>query len=180
MNLMNREEDKTYNTPLTAEELIVKLRQGKKTVDEIRMGGLVIPVRVISCDEVNQIRREAIRKTALVQGDETDKNLEIQKNTLKLASTLNPGTGSFLTDKLLTLLSYDEISYLYQEFIRFMDNVNPSFETITQEMFRSIIDALKKKIISTKDLSLHQLQVICTAYVDLILRLDAQTSPQDN
>lgn len=173
MSKMDRKSD-IETPPMSADELLAKLRQGKKTVDEIRMGALTVPVRVISCDEVNMIRREAIRKSSIIQGDETDKNLEIQKNTLKLASTLKPGSAPFIGDKLLSLLSMDEISYLYEEFIRFMDNVNPALEHITPERFKEIIDALKKNIISPRDLSLLQLRAICLAYVDMIQRQATQ------
>lgn len=155
--------------PLSSEELLVKLRQGKKTSEEIRMGGLTIPIRVLSCDEINSIRREANRIKASIQGDDTDRNLEIQKNTLKLASNVSGGIP-FLGDKLLSMMTLDEITYLYDEFIRFMDSVNPSLDQITPEIFRSLIDALKKKIISPRELSLVHLRAICIAYVDLIQR----------
>lgn len=166
--------------PLSPEELLVKLRLGKKTVSEIRMGGLEIPVRVLSCDEVNQIRRYAMAQAAKVGGDETDKNVEIQKATIKLASTMTVGGGPFIGDPILNKLSFDEISYLYEEYIRFLDSVNPSLEQISPEAFRGLVDALKKNIRSPSDCSLLQLKAICRAYVDLILRLETQTSPQGN
>lgn len=181
MLTMDRESEKKDFAPvLSADEVVAKMRMGKKTTDEIRMGSLSVPVRVLSCDEVNLIRREAILQAAKVGGDETDKNLIIQKTTLKLASTLTANSAPFLGDKVLSLLTHDELGYLYEEYIRFMDNVNPSLEHISPERFRAVVDALKKNIISPKDCSLLQLRAICLAYVDLIQRQETPTSQLDS
>lgn len=161
--------------PLSAEDLLVRLREGKKTVGEIRMGDLVIPIRVLSCDEFNAIRREAIRKTALIQGDLLDRDIEIEKNTLKLASTVSTGGGPFLGDKLLSMLAAHEMNYLYSEYVRFSERFNPSLEQIQPEEFKELVNALKKKEISPRELSLMQLRAICTSFVELILKLENQT-----
>ncbi len=172
MDKMNR--DITHQVPMSAEEIVAKMRAGKKEVHEIKMGPLSIPVRVLSCDEVAAVRREAIKFATIMGGDDTDKNLAIQKSTLKLASTLTKGGAPMLSDKVLALLSLDEMSYLYEEFIKVMDTVNPALEHITPEIFRMIVDALKKNTASARDLSMLQLRAICTAYVDLIQRQEIQ------
>lgn len=175
MDTMRRESDGPHQVPMSAEELLAKMRQGKKDIHEIRMGNMVIPVRVLSCDEVATIRREAIRKTAMSQGDETDKNLQIQKLTLTLASTVSRGQAPFLGDKIMGLMTLDELTFLYDEYIRVMETVNPAVEHIQPDIFRGIVDALKKNAASPKDLSLLQLRAICSAYVDLIQRQESQT-----
>jgi hypothetical protein len=164
----------------TAEDLLAKMRAGTKEVYEIRCRDLVIPVRILSVDEVNAIRRDALLHVTKIQGDKVDENLERQKVALKLASTLKPGTAPILSDRLLSLMTVDEITYLYNEYIRVMDTVNPTLETMTDEQFRVLVDALKKKVITPRDCSLHQLREICTAFVDLILRLESQSSPPAN
>lgn len=174
MDTMRREPEGAQMVPLSAEELLAKMRQGKKELHEIKMGNMVIPVRVLSCDEVATIRREAIRKTAMAQGDETDRNLQIQKLTLTLASTVSRGQAPFLGEKIMGLMTLDELTYLYDEYIRVLETVNPAIEHISPEVFRSIVDALKKNAASPKDLSLLQLRAICSAYVDLILRQESQ------
>lgn len=175
MNTMDRESEGTATPPMSAEELLAKMRQGKKELYDVRMGNLTFPVRVLTCDEVVAVRREAISTTAKSGGDETDKNIHIQKATLKLASTPSRGSAPFLGDKLMSLMTLDEISFLYDEYIRIMETVNPAVEFIEPAVFRGIVEALKKNTASPKDLSLLQLRAICSAYVDLILRQENQT-----
>ena len=165
---------------VTAEDLLAKMRAGIRDVHEIRMRELVVPVRVLSLSEMNEIRKDALKAAIAAQGDEVDKNVITQKSTLKLASTIGKGSGPLLSDKLLSLLTVDEINYLYNEYIRVNEEVNPSVETIEPEQFRALVDALKKNIITSKDCSLPQLKAICTAFVDLILRMEHQTSQTVN
>lgn len=173
---MDRHSEDNSSAITTADDLLAKMRAGVKEVYEIRLRDLVIPVRLISVDEVNQIRREAKRNATLLKGgDETDGNLEIQKCTLKLASNIARGVP-ILSDKLLSMLTVDEITHLYNEYVNVMDAVNPSLQSIDPEVFRSLVDALKKNTISAKDCSLVQLRAICSAFADLIQRLEIQNS----
>ncbi len=167
-------------TIITAEDLLKKLRAGVKETHEIRLRELVVPVRVLSIDETNAIRREAIANAAKLMGDETDKSLYAQKLTLKLASTLNKNGAPILSDKLLSMMTVDEVNHLYNEYITVMDSVNPSLETITSEQFRFLVDGLKKNTLTSRDLSLHQLRAICTSFADLIQRQETHDSPTDN
>jgi hypothetical protein len=165
---------------VSAEDLLAKMRAGTKEVYDIRLRELVVPVRILTIDERQAIRREAIQKTAMAQGDETDKNVLIQKFTLKLASTIQKNGAPMLSDKLLSMLSLDEIQYLYDDYMRVTDSVNPNVETISPEKFRELVDALKKSLISSKDCSLLELRAICSAFVALILKLESQDSPTDS
>lgn len=175
---MNKSAD--VKETFSAEDILQKMRDGVKEVYEIHMRQMTIPVRVLSVDEVNAIRKDSIRNSALSQGDDTDKNVHIQKTTLKLASTITKGGGPILGDKLLGFLTVDEINYLYEEYIKVLDTVNPSLETIPPEEFRRLVDALKKNLVSSKELSIRQLRAICTAYADLIQRQENRSSQQDN
>lgn len=158
----------------TVEEMLARMRAGTKEVYEIRMREQVFPVRVLSMDEVTAIRREGFADQAKRGGDETDRNVAIQKCTLKMASTIQKGGGPLISDKMLSLLSLDEVQFLYNEYVCVLERVNPTLETITPEVFQSLVDALKKSHASARDLSLLQLRAICTAYVDLIQRLESQ------
>lgn len=161
---------------VTADELLAKMRKGIKEVHEIRMRDLTISVRVLSVDEMNTIRRDAARVSAISSGDETDRYLTAQKYTLKLASALQQNGAPLLSDKILGMLTVDEVNYLYEEYMRVMDSVNPSMETVSSEQFQEVVNALKKNTISSRDLPLLQLRAICTAYVDLIQRQESRTS----
>lgn len=160
----------THSKVMSAEDLLAKARSGTKEVYEITLRDLVVPIRILAIDEVNAVRRAAIREATIKGGDEVDRNVEMQKACLKLASTISKGGGPILGDKILAILSVDEINHLYNEYIRVMDVCNPSLEHIQPDEFRTLIDALKKKTISASDCSLQQLRAICTAYVDLIQR----------
>lgn len=151
---------------IKAEDILAKLRAGVREVHEIEIRGTVIPVRVLSADEMNRIRQEAVKDTTIARGDETDKNLHIQKTTLVMATTVPVGSAPMLSAKILGMLTVDEIAYLFDQYIGVMQRVNPSVETIDAQEFRALVDALKKKSISVKDLSLRQLRGICSHSVD--------------
>jgi hypothetical protein len=164
---------------VTAEDLLARMRAGTKEVHEIRMRDQIFPVRVLALDEVTSVRREALAQSAKLRGDDTDKNVWTQKLTLKLASTIGKDGVPLLGDKLLSMLSLDEVQYLYSEYIRVADAVNPSLELISPERFRAIVDALKKNLLTSKDCSLLELRAICSAFAELIQRMENQNSPTD-
>lgn len=163
----------------TVDVLLGKLRSGVKTTHEIKCRELVIPVRVLSIDEFNEVRRHSIAHATRSNGDETDKNLQAQKLTLKLASSITDGVP-LLGDKILSQLTLDEINFLYEEYLAVMDSVNPSMASISDEEFREIVDALKKNLTSSRRLSLLQLRAICTAFAELIQKPEAPTAPTDS
>jgi hypothetical protein len=174
--VMNRPTEATQIT--TVEDILAKMRNGVKATHEIKLRDAVIPVRVLSVDEMNAIRREALITSLASKGDDTDINLQKQKSTLKLASNLNGGPT--LSEKLLGQLTTDEINYLYSEYVAVMERVNPSIETIPNEEFRLMVEALKKNLAFPKDLSLRQLKAICSAFQDMIQRPANQELPTGN
>lgn len=180
MTEMERRGDHAGKPPqiVTVEEQLARMRVGTKETYEIRLRDFVIPVRVLSVDEVNAIRREAIRFATVNGGDETDRNLSRQKSTLALASTLNKGSAPILHEKILGAMTTDELGHLYDEYVRVLDAVNPSMDSMSAEQFRELVDALKKSTVTARDCSLLQLREICTAFVDLIQRLETQKSQQ--
>lgn len=163
----------------TTEDLLAKMRAGSRTDHVIRLRDLVIPVRVLSIDETNLIRRDALKQTQMTGGDEIDKNLHIQKTTLKLASAMQKNMP-MITDKILSAMYVDEVTHLYDEYIKVMDDVNPTVEKLTEEQVRTLVDYVKKNGASARDLSLLQLRVIFSLFQDLIRKQDAQGSPKGN
>jgi hypothetical protein len=149
----------------TAEDIVAKLRSGVRESYQIEMRGAIIPVRVLSIDEMNAIRQQAIKSIAIRGGDDTDRNLEVQRSTLTLASQVPVGSAAMLSERVLGLLSVDEVTYLFEQYIGVLQRVNPSIETITEDEFRSLVEALKKKNISPNDLSLRQLRGMCSHLV---------------
>lgn len=172
-------ERKATGAPLvTPEDLLSKMRAGVKMHHEIRMRDLVVPVRVLSIDEMNAVRRESVRM-AIASGDEVDKNVSIQKLTLQVAST-PIGGGALLNEKFFKQITLDELAYLYEEYIKVLDDVNPGAETLTTEQVRELVGVVKKNTCSAKDCSLVQLKVIFSLFQDLIRKQETQGSPKDN
>jgi hypothetical protein len=165
---------------ITAQDMLAKLRQGVEETYEVRMRGANIPVRVLSGTEINTARQAAKKATLLGKGDETDMNFEVQKNILMLASQVPAGDAPTLSRKVLDALTIDEVNFLYSEYIAVMDRVNPSLEQLDPEEFRSLVEALKKSLLTSKDLSLRQLRAICGAFQELIQRPDKQESQPGN
>lgn len=161
------------NEIITAEDLLAKMREGVKAIHEIKLRQFVVQVRVLSIDEMNEVRRDAYKTALASKGDEVDKNLIAQKSILKLASTSQKGGAPMLSDKLLGMLTTDEINFLYDEYMTVLDRVNPALEKMNPEVFRELVDSLKKNLLSVNDLSLQQLKVICSAYVEMISRKDS-------
>lgn len=156
----------------SVDDLLRKMREGTSSVHTVTMRSLSVPVRILSQDEHNEIRRAALTMNRSASGDDVDFNVLRQKLTLKKASEVKPGQPGIFSDKFLASQSLDELSYWYKEYMRINDLVNPSIETMTQDQFTSIVDALKKNTISPSDLSMPQLKGICTAFVDLVQRLE--------
>lgn len=164
---------------VTVEDILAKMRSGTKEFHEVSLRSFKVMLRILSIDEMNLIRRDSLNSAIAMKGDETDKNLITQKTVLMMASTPR-ATGSVpsLPEKLLGLLTTDEIGHLYNEYIAILDKFNPAVEQISHEAFRELVDALKKNLLSVSDLSLWQLKAICSAYVDLISRTDSSPGTQ--
>lgn len=163
---------------VSAEDILAKMRAGVKETYEIRMREQVFAVRILAMDEIAAIRREAIKHQLSLGGDDTDKNVYIQKATLTKATTLSKATPSMLSERLMGMLSLDEVKYLYEEYIRVMDAVNPAIEHMDPAEFRALVDALKKNILGSRDCSLLQLRAICSAFQELIQNPGTQNSHQ--
>lgn len=158
---------------ITAEDLLAKMRKGTKDTHEIKMREFIVNVRVLSIDEMNAVRQDSYRTALAVKGDDIDKNLITQKTILKMASTTDKSDKMpVLSDKLLSMLTTDEINYLYDEYIKILDSVDPAVEKISSEAFRELVDCLKKNTLSVNDLSIRQLKAICLSYVEEISQKD--------
>lgn len=165
---------------VTAEDLLKRMRAGTKEVYEIKCRDLAIPMRILTIDELNLIRRDAIKHAAMHGGDEAEKNVQMEKTVLKMASNITPKGAPMLSDRLLGLMSVDEINHLYSEYVKIMDDVNPAIEQLNEGEFRALVEAVKKNSVSWSDLSLRQLRAIFTSYQDMIQRQATHVSHKDN
>ena len=176
---------RTEATPpqiMTAQDVLAKMREGIKSTGEIRIRGQEFHMRILSMDEMNQVRREGNLYVSRTPGaDNIDRDVFMEKAILKLASTIN-GIPSII-DKMFegpNGLRTDEVNLMYEEYMKIMDDVNPAVEMLSEEKLRELIDAVKKNSVSAKDLSLLQLRTAFSLFKDLIQKLDAQPSPKDS
>lgn len=159
---------------VTAEDLLVKLRGGSKELYEIRLRELIVPVRMLPLDELLDIRNRMINQNAKVAGDQANLASLVQKETLRAAATISKGEPGVLSDRLLSMLTLDEVIYLYNEYQKVCEQMNPSLEQVSPEQFQLLVQAIKKNSVSAKDCSLPQLRAIFISYQDLIQRLEIQ------
>lgn len=163
-----------------AEQLLAQLRAGTKETYEIKMRELSVPVRMLSLDERLEIRNRCIVQARKVGGDEAYIASITQKEILKLASSLNNGQPGVLSERLLNMLTLDEIIFLYNEYQKICEQVNPSLEQMQPEQFQLLVQAIKKNSVTPNDLSIAQLRAVFLSYQDLIQSLDSQPLPADN
>lgn len=164
---------------VSAEDLLAKMRAGTKEVYEIRIRGLVIPVRILSIDEEIDLRSRMIAQNSRSGGDDISLAALIQKETLRTATFIAKNNSS-MPDRFFTELKRDELSYLFNEYFKILEDVNPTLEQIKPESFMALVDAIKKNNVNANDLSLAQLKAVFISYQDLIQRMDIQTSPEGN
>lgn len=166
---------------LSIEERLKQLRAGVDAVYPIRMRQLEVPVRVLSIDEIMACRAQAKKSRMQAGQDDIFEDVELEIATLSLAAQIPAGspTGSMLPEKMLRALSADELNFLYKEFCVVMNRVNPSAANMDPKDFRQLVEALKKNLVTSKDLSLMQLKAICSAFQDMIQRQEDPSSPTD-
>jgi hypothetical protein len=100
-------------------------------------------------------------------------------STLQLASQDEHKVPS-LPAPMLAQMTSDELKFLYEEYVKIMDDANPALERISVDEFQALVNAVKKNAVGSRDLSLRQLRAIYLAFQDLIQRMDSQASQMDN
>lgn len=91
----------------------------------------------------------------------TEHTLICQK-TLVTASTTEPGKLDFqLSDALLEQFTFDELSFLFKQYVFACEKVNPAFDELKDDEITAMVNAVKKNPASMIDLSSLQLVNVC-------------------
>jgi hypothetical protein len=154
---------------VTAEDQLKLMRQGYKQTLEIKLGGLVVPCRIMpALDEATVI---ANAKTGLKVPNEEQRalfeSLAVMKAVLSNGCTVD--STPYLSDGFLSKLSNDELSELYNQYQTVVRTVNPTFEQLTPDQLGEIIETVKKKERSSRDFFTWQLAEIGRYFLDEIL-----------
>jgi hypothetical protein len=165
---------------VSPEEFLKRFRTGLDDAHFIVLRGVPIPVRILTVDECNSIRRDSAMNAAKISGDEVDKNIAVMKLTLQKATQTNPKHPAYLHEKLLGALTIDELEYIYNEYLKVLSLFNPSLSDISEEQFRGLVEVAKKKMLAWKDLSLPQLKAIFLDWAALMSRSAASPTPADS
>lgn len=177
MTTMKRDGATNPQSIVSKADFLKLMRQGTKESYEFYVRGAKFTVRVLSIDEQTMVRRQAHLAMANVPGaDETDINVEVQKSTLRLATQID-GINS-VPPQIFDAMTADEIGLVYDQWLKIMDDVNPSLQVMTEEQFRALVEAVKKKSYSSRDCTLLQLKAIFNAFQDLIIKLEEQQPPK--
>lgn len=141
-------------------ELLKRLRQGYKQDIMFKMGGLDVPCRIMPADEQVQAISNAKLKLKIPTGHDKEllESIAVQKAVLMNGCTVEG--IPHLPMKLLDKLSSDELSKLYDKYMNEIKFVDPEFEALSFTEVGELIDAVKKKEVTTKDLYTWQLAAI--------------------
>ena len=169
----------TPPTIVSADDMLKKLRAGVKEISDITVRGLTVTVRIISINEMLDIRAKAKSISATRNGDRTLEDALVQQLSLIAASTIGKGAPG-LPESFLSKISLAELTLIYEEYLKFYDECSPSLERIDNLQMQALVDAIKKNSITWRDCSLSQLRAVFTLYQDMIQKQDSLESQKDS
>ena len=142
------------------ESQLKRIRQGYKEKLVIKMGGLDVPCRIMSAEESVKCISNAKFNLKIPEGHDREllESIAVQKAILK--EGCNVGGVPYIHDRLLDLLSSDELGEFYDTYMAEIKFVNPEFEALQAEQIAQMIDDVKKKKTTAKDYYTWQLAEI--------------------
>lgn len=176
MNPHGQEEYKV----ITPADILANMRLGTKQVYSIFCRGQEFPVRLLSGDQVLKIRRDAMGVARSSGWDDVDRDYYQQKLTLIEATRMSDNDVPIISFEALKAWSLDEVIYVYEEYMRFCESVNPKLEALKPEELRVLIDAVKKNNLDVNNLSFRQLRAIFFSWQAIILEASTASSPKDS
>jgi hypothetical protein len=155
----------------TAQELLAALRSGNNQKLELTVGLAVIPCRLVNAIEEAGIIVRAKPKADKINPDgikrELIESVCIQKDILAAATTINGMPG--LPLGFLDLLTNPELEAIYDQYISLCHTINPNIQSLSQDEILQVVDGIKKKSLSTKNLFSYQLAEVGKFFLDVVL-----------
>jgi len=100
-------------------------------------------------------------------------SLLFAQKTIQQASTSEPGKSDYqITELVLSKCTPDEVMYLFNEYNKCVDKVNPSVEKLSTEELNELVDKAKKNLLIMTELSFWQMENLCRALIDQTVQQD--------
>jgi hypothetical protein len=151
------------------------MRAGTDYRFKLKLRGLEItfrPLSVIETVTVEADAREQLSKMKSHQQTDLIHSLLFAQKTIQQASTSEPGKMDFqISEAILEKCTPDEVMYLFNEYAKVVERVNPSVEKMSVEELKALVESTKKNPSTTIVLSFWQLQNLCHALIEEIALL---------
>lgn len=157
-----------------AKSPIELMRFGVDYKFKVRLRSFEIVFRPLSELETTQIADET-RDYLLGLKEEHRTDLKYSavfaNKTLQQASTSAPGKTDYqITEAILIKCTPDEVMFLFNEYNKCVDKVNPSLEKMTVEDLEKLVEDAKKKALVMTELSFWQMENLCRALIEELAR----------
>jgi hypothetical protein len=130
------------------DQQLMLMREGRNAPLQFKIGGALIPCRVITGDEVVRIEQDVVlaRERLDDENPATEQWYQhaIRKAFLVAATTIKEGEPPALTPMLLSAMSNDEVLFAYRAYTELLAQVSPLFEMLSEDQFEVLKDAVKK------------------------------------
>lgn len=162
----------------TAEDLLSAIRKGNSQKLELGLGDIKIPCRLLNASEEAIITVKAKQRALANNPAGIDQKyfeaICIMQDMLQAATTVG-GTPN-LPVGFLQALSKEELTGFYDQFVSLNHTLNPNLQTMKPEEITSLVQGIKKKTHSSKNLYTWQVQEIGRWFLDVVL----PSLPMDN
>jgi hypothetical protein len=154
-----------------AKSPIELMRFGTDYKFKIKLREFQITFRPLSTLETVQIEGK-VQDHLLEQFKENQRtqllySLLFAQKTLQEASTSEPGKTDYqITDFVLSKCTPDEVMYLFNEYNKCVDKVNPSLEKMSAKDLEELVEQAKKKALVMTELSFWQMENLCHALIN--------------
>lgn len=150
-------------------EQLDQMRSGVDYKMPVRIRNYSIMLRPLSImEEVEVIAEVTDRYASLPENykNRVSENLLQAKESLKLASTSDVGTKDpKITDYILDRMTNTEIQYLWKQYIAACDRVNPSFDKMSEDELKELLDKVKKNPELLTEFSFWELVNFCQSLI---------------
>lgn len=148
-----------------ADALIDQLRAGVEYKFIISIRNLRLEMRPLTINETTTVAKLVQDKMNFLpptQRTGLEEHVLMARETLRVASSSQPGGPQLLQDAFFGRLTNDELKGLYSEYARVVENCNPCLETMPQEKFEQVVEVLKK---SPKDEMVSELLSLSYSHI---------------